>query len=150
MKRFFFPLERVLAFRRTELDSAQRALDLTAARRAELLRELADNGRKRDASYAANGSVVELRAREDFDRFLAKVRLRLREQVTAVEKELDRRRTQLIEAKRKCELLEKLRSRRWSEWTAEMERELEELAADAFRARLAAGNRSQSGRRMVG
>jgi len=146
MKRFFFPLERVLDFRRTELDSAQRALDLAAARRAELLRELADNGRQRDASYAQTGSVIELRAREDFDRFLAKVRLRLREQVATIEKELERRRAQLVEAKRKCELLEKLRGRRWSEWTAEMERELEELAADAFRARLA----SESRRRMVG
>lgn len=54
----------------------------------------------------------------------------------AAMQEVAKRRIVLMEAQRKVQLLEKLRDRRKGEWQTAFDRELEEQAADAFRAGL--------------
>jgi hypothetical protein len=41
----------------------------------------------------------------------------------------------MLEARRRCRLLERLRERRWDEWKAAADRELEETAAESYLAR---------------
>ena len=43
--------------------------------------------------------------------------------------------TAMLEARRRCRLLERLKERRLAEWTRERDRELEEVASESFLAR---------------
>jgi hypothetical protein len=51
------------------------------------------------------------------------------------QRELAARQAGLLEARRRCRLLERLRERRWTEWQQARDRELEELASDSYLAR---------------
>jgi hypothetical protein len=57
------------------------------------------------------------------------------------EKKLEECRNAMLEARRRCRLMEKLKERRKVEWDAARSRELEELAAESF---LAQWNRGQA------
>jgi hypothetical protein len=41
----------------------------------------------------------------------------------------------MLEARRRCRLLERLKEHRLTEWTAERDREVEEIAAESYLAR---------------
>jgi hypothetical protein len=41
----------------------------------------------------------------------------------------------MLEARRRCRLLERLKERRFTEWTATRDREVEEIAAESYLAR---------------
>ena len=45
----------------------------------------------------------------------------------------------MLEARRRCRLLERLKERRLAEWTAERDQELEEMAAETYLARWSRG-----------
>ena len=145
MKRFEFSLDRVLNFRRTQAEMERRKLESLGIERATLVRQIADLMRQRHESHnredLAPGALLipqQLAARETFHGFLSREKSRLQGLLNNLETAIQRQRQQFMEARRKCELLEKLRGKRLEEWTSEMQRELEELAADAFRARSAA------------
>ena len=48
----------------------------------------------------------------------------------------------MLEARRRCRLLERLKERRLAEWTTARDRELDELASESY---LAKWNRQQAG-----
>jgi hypothetical protein len=56
--------------------------------------------------------------------------------------ELENREKEMLEARRRVRLLERLEQRRRQEWSAAMDRELEEVAAESHLARLARGRRN--------
>ena len=73
---------------------------------------------------------------------------RFREHVAQEERSLEARRAAcrqqlqeqhklMLEARRRCRLLERLRERRWGEWRAESDRELEQFAAECYLAGVA-------------
>jgi hypothetical protein len=50
-------------------------------------------------------------------------------------KKVEEQQKAMLEARRRCRLLERLKERRLVEWTAERDKELEEIAADSYLAR---------------
>jgi len=140
MKPFRFRLEKVLAWRGTEMEleqyrtrrlameleeieraRAQLAVDRTAAERAILGAGSIDGG-----DLAAHAAYLARVVRQE--RQLQRRRL---EQ----EQRLKEQHQRLMEARRRLRLLEKLKARRREEWLAETNRELEEFAAESHLAR---------------
>ena len=130
MKTFRFRLDRVLDWRRTELDMEETRLRQLHAERAALDREKAalesarDNaGRsvlERDSVY---GSELQL-----LSGYRAAVKLlsaRLDEKRRTSEQATLAQQQKLLEARRRLRLLENLKDRRLAEWKYEKERQLE-------------------------
>jgi flagellar FliJ protein len=140
MKSFRFPLEKALQWRRLELE-------LEEVRFKKQSAELAALDRRR-AEVEADGIRAEIQVREwnplaagDLAA-LGSFRLRVKSE----EAELDRRRVdcarkvaeqqgQMLEARRRSRLLEKLKERRIAEWKTACDREIEEIAAESYIAR---------------
>jgi hypothetical protein len=140
MKTFRFPLEKALDWRRIELE-------LEEARYKQFSAELTELDRRR-AEIEASGLRAEIEVREwspvsggDLAA-LGSFRLRVKSQ----EAEIARRRgecalkladqqKQMLEARRRCRLLERLKDRRLAEWTAARDHELEQIAAESYLAR---------------
>jgi hypothetical protein len=140
MKSFRFPLDKALDWRRTQLE-------LEEAQYKRQLASLAVLDRQR-AEVEASGIQAEIQVREwhpiSAGDLTALGSYRLR--VKAQESEIARRRYEaaqklaeqqkrMLEARRRCRLLERLKERRLTEWTAERDRELEEIAAESYTAR---------------
>jgi len=137
MRGFHFPLGRVLAWRRTELELEQSKLrrilagieecDLSA-RRLELARARAEQAvRQAPATEACDlWALASYRARLTADLQALAARKRAAEQQMAAQRE------KVLAADRRCRLLEKLEQRRRREWSLAENREVESLAADSF------------------
>jgi flagellar protein FliJ len=141
MKNFRFRLERVLDWRRTELELEQ-------ARVQQQLRELMELDSER-ANIEAAGirAEIEVRAWRPLAGSDLTALAAFRQHVIGKEKQIEARReearrrlesrkTAMIEARRRSELLERLKQRRLAEWRAASDRELEQLAAESYVARL--------------
>jgi hypothetical protein len=146
MKTFQFPLQRALDWRRTQLGLAE-------ARVGQQLAALAGLDRER-AEWDAVGHRTEVEVREfhplaggDLNalgsfRLLVKVREReIAAKRVEYQKELAVRQAAMVEARRRCRLLERLRERRSAEWQSASDKELDERAADSY---LAQWGRRQS------
>ena len=140
MKAFQFPLEKALDWRRVQLE-------LEEARYKQQLATLAALDRER-AEVAAAGSLAETQVREwnpvaagDLTA-LASFRLYVKAQETGIaarrreaELKLAEQQKLMLEARRRCRLLERLKERRRAEWAIARDRELEEVAAESYLAR---------------
>jgi hypothetical protein len=137
---FRFGLERVLELRRRQLEAAEGRFRLQAAALAEL-----DATRAALESAAAEADREVRRWPSVNGRDLAalaefRLHVRAREQSlsaqrTEGERELAERQREMLEARRRCRLLERLKERRWGEWREAANRELEALAAESYLAR---------------
>jgi len=148
MKRFRFSLERALAVRRTQAEAERARLEPLLQAYSALDDELEARCAERDQCWltAAPGTAPDLAAlagAERYRHYLAEVTARLEERRRQLAAQIDAQRAALIEARRRQELLEKLRARRRREWEAASIRELEELAGDAYRARLHGSRRAE-------
>jgi len=140
MMTFRFRLQRVLEFRRTQLQVAE-----SECRRAEAklnavqARQTALDLRKTETrnAVARLPSVAghDLWALPDWYRWTDAEKSRLTRLENASAEELEKRRAAAMEAQRKVRLLEKLHDKRRAEWQGAFDREVEEQAADAFRGR---------------
>ena len=137
MKSFQFPLAKALEWRRVQLE-------LEEARYKQLLADLAGLDRRR-AEIEASGIHAEMQLRGwnpvvagDLTA-LGNFRLR----VKSDEAELACRRAEcarkladqqkhMLEARRRCRLLERLKERRLAEWKSAGDRELEAIAAESY------------------
>ena len=128
MKAFRFRLDRVLDWRRTELDLEESRLKQLHASIAALDRERAALESTRDAAarallcqVAVDGtelhalSAYRTAVRRQSDRLLQKRRGR--------QAELDEQQQKLLEARRRLRLLENLKERRRVEWNYELQRQ---------------------------
>ena len=140
MTSFRFRLQKVLDLRHTQLE-------LEESRFKQQLAALAGLDCER-AGWAAAGSKAEIQVR-DFNPLagcdltaLGNFRLNVKQQ----QKEIDARRLEcqkgleaqqlvMLESRRRCRLLERLKDRRLAEWTAARDHELEQLASESFMAK---------------
>jgi hypothetical protein len=140
MKAFQFPLEKALDWRRIQLE-------LEEARYKQQVAAIADLDRQR-SEIDASGIRAEIQVRQwcpiaagDLTA-LGNFRLRVRSKESEIArrrfeaaKKLAEQQKLMLEARRRCRLLERLKERRLSEWTAERDHELEEIAAESYLAR---------------
>lgn len=144
MKAFRFALDRVLDFRKLQSDAERAKLDQLLVQRTALLcknEELAAEARTLQGFTTA--LPAELTARENYRAFLRRQEQYLRSEIAKIDRLLAEQRQRVLEAERRRDLLEKLKHRRHAEWNVAFDRELEELAADAFRARLHAARHAR-------
>jgi flagellar export protein FliJ len=140
MTTFRFSLQKVLDWRKTELELAEMRFKQAMTALAEL-----DRAR---AEWEAEGIKAELQVREWSPlegRYLAALgnfrsHVKRREKEIALrrvecQRDVETRRKAMLEARRRCRLLERLKERRHAEWQAGFDRELEETAAEAYLAR---------------
>ena len=136
MSPFRFRLEKVLAWRRTQVD-------LEEARFKQQMAAVKQLDRSR-AELEAEGILaeVEVRAWEPLAgadlAALAGFRLHVRTQEKVIaarraeaEKELDTRKNALLEARRRWQLIGRLKERHLANWQAACDRELEDAAAES-------------------
>lgn len=139
MKRFRFPLDRVLDVRRMQARLEEEALHKLHAARTMLLERLGAVNQASAASYSV--PLEQQRDAPSYRRYLAGQARRLQGDLSQLQAQIASQQAKLAEARRRSELLERLRERRLAEWNAAFARELDELAADAHRARLHAARR---------
>jgi flagellar FliJ protein len=140
VKRFVFRLESVLRWRRSLFEQEQNRLHALVAERDAILLRLKDLEELRQRAEqalleapAVTGS--ELAALEAYRRRLNLERARKQQELADCEARIEAQRQRVLEAQRRVRLLERLRERRFSEWEAELNRELEALAAESYLAR---------------
>jgi flagellar export protein FliJ len=142
MTSFRFRLEKVLEWRRQQMELEEARFKQQTAALAEM-----DGAR---AALEAAGIRAELEVRtwsplagNDLAA-LAGFRLHTRRQEQEIarlraeaQKKLEALQPTMLEARRRCRLLERLRERRLAEWQAACDRELEELAGESYLAGMA-------------
>ena len=140
MKSFRFPLEKALELRRTqlELEEANHKRQIAAVAAID----------RRKAEIEASGVQAEIEVRQwspiqsgdlaALGHYRLKVKSEesalARHRLDAVQK-LAAQQKVMLEARRRFRLLERLKERRLAEWTAERDKELDEIAAESFLAR---------------
>jgi hypothetical protein len=137
---FRFRLERVLKFRRTELELEENRFRQQAAQIGRLDQERAEAWA---AGFHAEQEVRRWRdlAGRDLaalDRFRLAVRARARsmaERRVELVRLLAEQEARMLEARRRERLLERLKDRRLAAWVVAWDRELEAFAGEAFLAR---------------
>ncbi len=140
MKRFAFPLDRVIEWRRTEarieesklerLHTELRAIDV---RRAALEQERRISEQATLSAGAITG--YELAALDTFQRFTVAERGRL-ERARIPFQDRATKQIEAVTAKhREVRLLERLREQRLKAWTIEQDREIEAQAGEAYLAK---------------
>jgi len=140
MNSFRFPLQKALDWRTTELELEEARFKLQVAALAALDRER--------AGWEAAGISAEIQVRGwsplaggDLTA-LGNFRLNVKQRETEVDarrvecrKSLEAQQTAMLEARRRCRLLERLKDRRLAEWQSARDHELEQLASEAFLAK---------------
>lgn len=142
MTNFRFPLQRALDWRRTQLELAKAHVQQQLAALAAV-----DQAR---AELDAMGQRTEVEVRQfaaldggdlsSLGTFRVAIKARTRELVSRrvdCQNELAVRQAAMLEVRRRCRLLERLKERRRSEWQAAADRELDEVAADSYLAQWA-------------
>lgn len=145
MKRFEFSLGRVLDLRRQQasveqarLQALLKTLDQLSATKHALLQQL-DDARTSLRQSAPTGD--DLRLFVQFERHIHVQCTRTDQDSRAVQRQVREQQIKVIDADRQVKLLEKLKTRRFAEWTHACDKELEELAADSHLARMFAERR---------
>lgn len=137
---FRFPLQKVLEWRRTQLEIEEARFQQAAESVAELDRALAAweaAGVSAEVELRTHPSVaaLELEALGEFRLHVGRREQEVATQRVARLRHLAERENAMVEARRRCRLLERLRDRRLAEWSKARDRELEELASESFLAR---------------
>lgn len=140
MKSFTFRLERVLRWRRAQLDLEQFALGrlvTQCARWDAVLTELESrrSGAETAVRQAPYTQGHELQALARYQERLEREKKSSLERRADCARKMEQQRERVIAARRACRLLEKLRESRHAEWEALVNREFEALAAETYLAR---------------
>jgi hypothetical protein len=140
VKSFHFPLEKALDWRRVQLQMEE-------ARYKQQVASVAGLDRQR-AETEASGIRAEIQVRDwrpvtagDLTA-LGNFRLYVKSRESEIARlrfeaahKLAEQQKVMLEARRRCRLLERLKERRLTEWTAERDREVDEIAAESYLAR---------------
>ncbi|MCS7044457.1 MAG: hypothetical protein NZR01_16860 [Bryobacteraceae bacterium] len=147
MKKFRFPLDRLLNYRRARLAAEQAKLEKILAeqralreRRAALERE--DRMIRESLLHLPVLTSVELEAAAAFRRFAEAETVRLLSAEGELASRLERQREALVAARREVEVLERLRERKREDWRRELDREMETQVAELVIARWRANGSS--------
>jgi len=140
MKRFDFPLERVRRWRAEQLNLEELKLQQAFAERQALARakqQIRDELDRESRQVLAKPALESLDL-EALDSFRYHVRDRVRDlenRESQAEQRIVAQRQKVIEARRQFELLDRLRTKALTEWTAAADKEQETLAAEMFLAK---------------
>jgi flagellar export protein FliJ len=137
MKAFRFGLQKVLRWRETQLEIEEARFKQAAQKVSELDRARAELQAEaiRTEVEVRRWSPVDGRDLAALGGFRLHVKTReseLAQQRAESQKALEDRQKAMLEARRRCRLLERLKERRRVEWQVGCERELEELASESF------------------
>lgn len=140
MKRFDFPLEKVRQWR-----NEQAGLEEMKLQRIYSELRAIDEGRKRveeelaEASRQVRGrpvpEVVDLVNLDTFRLFTASRLLQIEDAWRKCHSQVEQQRQQLVEARRRFELLDKLKQKALANWRIARDKEEEELAGELFLAK---------------
>jgi hypothetical protein len=141
MTSFRFRLEKVLAWRRTQLELEDAKLKKHIAAVAALDRaraELKATAIRSESEVRRWNPIVgqDLAALSRFHVHVQDREKELAERRREAVQQLEAQQQALQEARRRCRLLERLEERRLTEWQAAADRELEQLAAESYLAGL--------------
>ncbi|MGA2269356.1 MAG: hypothetical protein ABSH44_12875 [Bryobacteraceae bacterium] len=134
---FRFPLQKVLDWRRTQLEMEENKFKQLAAALANLDRArvgleaagVTAEIQVRDWSPLAGRDLAALGA---FRLYVQRKRRELARRRAECQEKLAAQQIAMLEARRRCQLLERLRDRRFSEWELAWNRDLEQLAAESY------------------
>ncbi len=140
MTQFRFRLEKVLEWRRLQLEREEARFRSQADALAAIERsraELEAAGIRAEAQVREWNPLAgnDLAALSAYRAHVRKSEIRLAEEREACRLELAARKRTLLEAQQRCRLLERLKERRFAEWREGLDRELQELASESFLAR---------------
>jgi flagellar biosynthesis chaperone FliJ len=140
MKPFRFRLEKVLAWRRTEMELEQYrtkrlAMELEETEHARARLAVDRTAAERSILAASSIDGMELAAHGAYLARVVRQEQELQRRRLEQEQRLNEQHQRLMEARRRLRLLERLRARRQEEWLAEVNRELEDFAAESHLAR---------------
>jgi len=137
MKKFSFPLDRVLTWRNTQTRLEEASLEKLRAelraldqQRTEVDRLLVDARDSLLGSHSA--SSMEIAALEHYRAAAAQHVVRIAHDRAALEQKIAKQMTAVAERRRDARLLEKLRERRLAEWNVAADREVEQLAEESY------------------
>jgi flagellar FliJ protein len=143
MKAFEFRLERIAEYRRQQADLARNELqrlisvfERLAAERNALEQQAIDM--RASTMKRPDLSGQDLMALSAYEDHVSRQVRQIESKRAEVAKQVDKQRSIVLEAERNVKLLDRLRDRKFQEWRAESDRELDALAADSHLARLAA------------
>ena len=143
MKAFEFRLERIADYRRqqaelakNELQKLNSLLDRLAQERRNVEQRAAEARTKTLGRMDLTGR--DLSALSAYGEHMARIVQEIERKKAEVAKQIDKQRSVVMEAERNVKLLDRLRDRKFQEWRAESDRELDAIAADSHLARLAA------------
>jgi hypothetical protein len=137
MTSFRFSLERALEWRTAQLEVEEarfreRAAALAAAERARTEMEASAHRTELEVRSWNPKSGVDLAALGSFRLYARSRADELARERAACARALAEQETRMLEARRRCRLLERLKARRLAEWTAARDRELEEMASESY------------------
>jgi len=144
MKRFDFPLERVRRWRREQmsveelkLQQFRAEMDIITAGKRQIQSELIQTAQQVRAQPA--WEPQELQSLESYGLYVRGRVHDFEQRERQCEAKVVEQRHKVMEARRRFELLDRLRQKSFSEWKAEVNKEQEQLAAELF---LSRGRRS--------
>lgn len=146
MKKFAFTLERVRKYREEQLAVEKVRLERLFAEKSliEQSRELLEREGQETAATVSRKSSFEageLQAIDAFRRYVAAQRTQFAIRLADCDRRIGEQQRLVIEARRKCELLARLKERKWRAWNSELARELETQSAEMFLAKWKADQR---------
>jgi flagellar export protein FliJ len=140
MKKFTFPLERVMDFRRVQarleevkLEGLYAELRATDAREAALIAQKAQSENTLRTEKSVTGFDLELFA--TFREAMTIEQNRLQQARAASRKKIDAQLAVLVVKRREVKLLEKLKEQRFEKWEKEMFKEIDQQAEEAYLAK---------------
>lgn len=140
MKRFLFPLDRVLDWRAEQLRLEEMRLETLyaelralVAKQQEVEAEKMSSERELLALTVVDGQQLE--ALDRFRRHSAAAAERLKIQQSECAKRIEAQRRRVLEVQRQFRLLERLREKKRSQWQFDFNKELEDQASETFLAK---------------
>jgi flagellar export protein FliJ len=137
MKKFTFSLDRVREWREKQFAIEEARLESLIAQRANvqlrrtvLEKEVEDT--RRLVTQAPTVAARELQALDSFLRYAVVERGRISAALAESERRIVDQRSKLLEARRRLELLMKLRDKKWTAWNSELAHEIESQAGEAY------------------
>ncbi len=136
MRSFRFSLEKVLAWRRTQLALQEADLELLRANLFGILASIAELDRRREAASEQMRSMrtacgADLAEIPRFRVWAEREEKLLRSRIEECEGQIQKRSAAIAEARRQVELVERMKGRRLETWNAEFNLELDQLAGES-------------------
>ncbi len=149
MKKFSFPLDRVLSWRQTQVRLEEAALARLNAELQKLRLRIAAMGEsvvEAQSKFLGMRSAVpiEIAALEHFRGSTVAQTLHLQREAQALEAKIAHQSEVLVGIRRAAQLLERLRAQRHAEWTGAAAKEIEQQAEESYLARFSREARMQS------